>query len=178
MGTLERSTDQLERLIDNLLDLSRIGGGLLTPRIRPTSLDEVIPLAVAAHPGRVRLDLDEHSPLVATDPGLLERVVANVVSNAVRHSPADEPVRVDAYADHSTVEVRIADRGPGLGEEARERMFEPFQRLGDASPGGLGLGLAVARGLAEAVDATLVAEDTPGGGLTMVLTMPRAVTGS
>ncbi len=178
LGTLDKATDQLERLIDNLLDLSRIGGGLLSPSIRPTSLDEVLPLAVAAHPGRVRLELDESMPLVATDSGLLERVLDNVISNAVRLSPPEKQVRIDALADPSTVEVRITDRGPGLGADAQERMFEPFQRLGDASPGGLGLGLAVARGLAEAMGATLVAEDTPGGGLTMVLTLPRALAGS
>ena len=178
LATLDQSTDHMERLIDNLLDLSRMAGGLLVPSIRATSLDEVLPLAVAEHPGRVRLELDESMPLVATDPGLLERVVANVVSNAVRHSPADQQVRIDALADPDTVEVRITDRGPGLGAEAQERMFEPFQRLGDTTPGGLGLGLAVAHGLALAVGGTLATEDTPGGGLTMVLTLPRAVAGS
>ena len=175
LASLDGSTDQLERLIDNLLDLSRISSGLLTPTVRDVSLDEVLPLAVAGHPvGAVELDLDEGAPFVRTDPGLLERVVANVVANAVRHS-AGTPVRVDAHVRADEVVVRIADRGPGVSEAARERMFEPFQRLGDATPGGLGLGLAVARGLADAVGATLVADDTPGGGLTMLLTVPRAV---
>lgn len=178
LAGLDGSTDQLERLIDNLLDLSRISSGLLTPHLRDVSLDEVLPLAVAGHPaGAVVLDLDEEEPLVRTDPGLLERVVANTVANAVRHS-AGTPVHVDVHAAPGEMEIRVADRGPGVSEAARERMFEPFQRLGDASPGGLGLGLAVARGLADAVGATLVADDTPGGGLTMVLTVPLAVTGS
>lgn len=178
MQSLAVSTDQLERLIDNLLDLSRISTGLLTPTLRDVSLDEVLPIAVAGQPpGAVELDLDEAAPFVRTDPGLLERVVANVVANAVRHS-AGTPVRVDIHVRPDDVAVRVADRGPGLSEAARERMFEPFQRLGDATPGGLGLGLAVARGLADAVGAELVAEDTPGGGLTMVLTVPRAVRGS
>ncbi|KRF30577.1 sensor histidine kinase [Nocardioides sp. Soil805] len=178
LSSLDGSTDQLERLIDNLLDLSRLSSGLLTPRVRDISLDEVLPLAVAGHPpGAVVLDLDEEEPLVRTDPGLLERVVANVVANAVRHAPGTA-VRVDVHAGARDMEIRVADRGPGVSEAARERMFEPFQRLGDATPGGLGLGLAVARGLADAVGATLVAEDTPGGGLTMVLTVPLAVAGS
>ena len=151
LASLDGSTDQLERLIDNLLDLSRISSGLLTPTVRDVSLDEVLPLAVAGHPaGSVELDLDEGAPFVRTDPGLLERVVANVVANAVRHS-AGTPVRVDVHVRADEVVVRIADRGPGISEAARERMFEPFQRLGDATPGGLGLGLAVARGLADAV---------------------------
>ena len=107
-----------------------------------------------------------------TDAGLLERVVANLVSNAVRVS-AGEPVRVLAHVLPETVEILVVDRGPGVPVAHRERMFEPFQRLGDTGGGGLGLGLAVARGLTEAVGGTLSAEDTPGGGLTMVLSVPR-----
>jgi two-component system sensor histidine kinase KdpD len=173
---LDASTDQLESLIDNLLDLSRLQTGLLAPTLRDRSLDEVLPLAVAGHaPGAVVLDVEEPAPVVHTDAGLLERVVANLVGNAVRVSAGD-PVRVLAHVLPDRVEVMVVDRGPGVPIEQRERMFEPFQRLDDGSPGGLGLGLAVARGLAEAVDATIVAEDTPGGGLTMVLSLPRGST--
>ncbi len=172
---LDSSTDQLEWLIDNLLDLSRVQTGLVHPVLRARSLEEVLPLAVAGHPeGAVVLDVAETVPLVLTDAGLLERVVANLVGNAVRVS-AGEPVRVLAHVLPDTVEVMVVDRGPGVAPDLRERMFEPFQRLDDNSPGGLGLGLAVARGLAEAVGGTLSAEDTPGGGLTMVLSLPRAL---
>ncbi len=168
------SAEQLERLIDDLLDLSRLQSGLVHPVLRTRSLDEVLPLAVAGHdPGVVRLEVEEPAPLVTTDPGLLERVVANLVDNAVRHAPG-APVRVLAHVLPQTVEVLVVDRGPGVPDEARDRMFEAFQRLGDSSPGGLGLGLAVARGLAEALGGTLSAEDTPGGGLTMVLSLPRS----
>lgn len=175
LDAVDSSTEQLERLIDNLLDLSRLQSGLMRPTLVPRSLDEVLPLAVAGHsPGLVSLEVGEDAPLVLTDAGLLERVVANLVGNAVRHS-GGEPVRVLAHVLAETVEVLVVDRGPGVPPEQRERMFEPFQRLDDTSPGGLGLGLAVARGLAESVGASLSAEDTPGGGLTMVLALPRAL---
>lgn len=168
------STEQLERLIDNLLDLSRIESGLLHPELRDRSLEEVLPLAVAGHPpGMVVLDVEESLPLVRTDAGLLERVVANLVGNAVRVS-AGEPVRVLAHVLPDAIEILVVDRGPGVPPAQRDRMFEPFQRLGDTSAGGLGLGLAVARGLTEAVGGRLNAEDTPGGGLTMILAVPRA----
>ena len=102
-------------------------------------------------------------------------MVANLVGNAVKHAPGS-PVRVLAHVLPDTVEVMVVDRGPGIPPEDRERMFEPFQRLDDTGSGGLGLGLAVARGLTEALGGTLSAEDTPGGGLTMVLSLPRAGT--
>ncbi len=168
------STEQLERLIDNLLDLSRLQTGLLKPQLRARSLDEILPLAVAGHPpDAVVLEVDESVPMVSTDAGLLERVVANLVGNAVRVS-AGRPVRVQAHVMPATVEVMVVDQGPGVPPEQREQIFEPFQRLDDTSPGGLGLGLAVARGLTEAIGGTLSAEDTPGGGLTMVLAVPRS----
>ncbi|MFD8819887.1 sensor histidine kinase, partial [Streptomyces sp. NPDC059627] len=133
--------------------------------------DEVVPMALVGVPdGSVDLDVPESLPMVEADAGLLERSVANLVENAVKYSPPDRPVLVSASAMPDRVEVRIVDRGPGVPDEAKERIFEPFQRYGDAPRGaGVGLGLAVARGFAEAMGGTLNAEDTPGGGLTMVL---------
>jgi two-component system sensor histidine kinase KdpD len=174
-GAIQDATGQLERLIDNLLDLSRLQSGLLRPTLRPTGLDEVVPLAVASvDASRVRLEMDDSLPLVLTDAGLLERVLANVLSNAVRHSPDGAPVRVTALATRDVVELRVVDRGAGVSPALRKEMFEPFQRLGDTSPEGLGLGLAVATGLAEAVGAVLTPEDTPGGGLTMTIAVPTS----
>ena len=118
------------------------------------------------------LELEEWEPLVRTDPGLLERVVANLVANAVRASRPARRSGSTSRCGPDEMAIRVVDRGPGVSEAQRERMFEPFQRLATPRPGGLGLGLAVARGLADAMGATLVAEDTPGGGLTMVLAVP------
>jgi two-component system sensor histidine kinase KdpD len=113
--------------------------------------------------------------MVPVDKGLLERAVANIVENAVKYSPERTPVLVKASAIADRVEIRVVDRGPGVPDEAKNRIFEPFQRYGDAPRGaGVGLGLAVARGFTEALGGTLGAEDTPGGGLTMVLSLQLA----
>jgi two-component system sensor histidine kinase KdpD len=173
-ATIADSTYRLERLIGNLLDLSRLQTGAVRPALRAASLEEVVPIAVEPWLSRLALDVPEDLPLVHTDPGLFERVVANVVSNAVRHSPPEAKVLVTASATRDSVQLRVADAGPGVPDDRKATMFEPFQRLDDTSVDGLGLGLAVASGLASAVGARIAAEDTPGGGLTMVLTVPRA----
>ena len=146
--------------------------------LRARSLDEMLPLAVAGHAAGRRTPRGRRAgpARCTTDAGLLERVVANLVANAVRHAPGS-PVRVLAHVlpDDGRGD-RSSTRAPACPPDQRERMFEPFQRLGDTSAGGLGLGLAVARGLTEALGGTLSAEDTPGGGLTMVLSLPRART--
>ncbi|MGW3414903.1 ATP-binding protein [Streptomyces sp. NPDC000888] len=174
LATADESMARLNRLIENLLDLSRLQAGALTLNLRATALEEVLPAALADTPGIEVADLEE-IPAVRADPPLLERVIANLVGNATRHSPADRKVLLTASAHAGRVEVRVVDRGPGLPPTDRDRLFEPFQRLGDTdNTTGLGLGLALSRGLAEAMDGTLVPEDTPGGGLTMVLSLPFA----
>ncbi|MFH9237238.1 DUF4118 domain-containing protein [Streptomyces anulatus] len=172
---IEDGADRLSALIGNLLDMSRLNTGTVVPLIRETDLDEVVPMALGGVPdGSVELDIPETLPMVAVDRGLLERIVANIVENAVKYSPEGRPVIVSASTLRDRVELRVVDRGPGVPDKAKEHIFEPFQRLGDAPRGaGVGLGLAVARGFTEAIRATLTAEDTPGGGLTMVLTLPR-----
>ncbi|WP_371535005.1 DUF4118 domain-containing protein [Streptomyces sp. NBC_01023] len=176
LAGIEDGADRLDHLVGNLLDVSRLQTGTVTPLIREIDLDEVVPMALGGVPeGSAELDIPESLPMVAVDPGLLERAVANVVENAVKYNPGDVPVTVAASALGDRVELRVADRGPGVPDEAKERIFEPFQRLGDAPRGvGVGLGLAVARGFAEAMGGTLGAEDTPGGGMTMVLTLRAA----
>ncbi|MFJ4010129.1 DUF4118 domain-containing protein [Streptomyces sp. NPDC090026] len=173
LAGIEAGADRLDHLVGNLLDMSRLQTGTVTPLIRRTALDEVIPLALAGVPPEsVELDVPESLPMVAVDRGLLERAVANIVENAVKYSPAGMPVAVAASALGTRVELRVVDRGQGVPDEEKERIFEPFQRYGDTPRGaGVGLGLAVSRGFVEAMGGTLTAEDTPGGGMTMVLTL-------
>ncbi|WP_099899271.1 sensor histidine kinase KdpD [Streptomyces sp. TLI_171] len=176
LAGIESGADRLDHLINNLLDMSRLQTGTVTPLLQPTDLDEVVPFALGGvPPGSVRLDVAESLPMVRADAGLLERVLANLVENAVKYGPAGTPVLVkaDLLPSAGRVELRVVDRGPGVPEEARERIFAPFQRYGDAPRGtGVGLGLAVARGFAEAMGGAVTAEDTPGGGLTMVVSLP------
>ncbi|WP_405745405.1 sensor histidine kinase KdpD [Streptomyces sp. NBC_01525] len=176
LAGIEAGADRLDHLVGNLLDMSRLQTGTVTPLIREIDLDEVVPMALGGVPdGSVTLDIPEALPIVAVDPGLLERAVANLVENAVKYSPQGSQALVAASALGDRVELRIVDRGPGVPDEAKDRIFEPFQRYGDAPRGaGVGLGLAVARGFTEAMGGTLAAEDTPGGGMTMVLTLRAA----
>ncbi|MCZ2525203.1 sensor histidine kinase [Streptomyces sp. HB2AG] len=176
LAAIEEGADRLDHLVGNLLDMSRLQTGAVTPLLRETALDEVVPPALKGVPAhRVLLDVPETLPMVAADRGLLERAVANIVENAVQYSPDGEQVLLAASALGDRVELRVVDRGPGVPDAAKEQIFEPFQRHGDAPRGnGVGLGLAVARGFTEAMGGTLAAEDTPGGGLTMVLTLEAA----
>ncbi|WP_409060138.1 ATP-binding protein [Streptomyces sp. SYP-A7185] len=173
---IEDGADRLDHLVGNLLDMSRLQTGTVTPLIRAIDLDEVVPMALGGVPdGSADLDIPETLPMVSVDKGLLERAVANIVENAVKYSLDAEPVLVSASTLGDRVELRVVDRGPGVPDAAKDRIFEPFQRYGDAPRGaGVGLGLAVARGFVESMGGTLEAEDTPGGGLTMVLTLRAA----
>ncbi|MGW1915638.1 ATP-binding protein [Streptomyces sp. NPDC002076] len=174
LATADESMAKLNRLVENLLDLSRLEAGALTLNLRATSLEEVLPPALADVPGVEVADVED-IPAVLADPPLLERVIANLVGNAARHTPPGMKVLVTASALAGRVELRVVDRGPGLPADGRDRLFEPFQRLGDTdNTTGLGLGLALARGLTEAMNGTLSPEDTPGGGLTMVVSLPFA----
>jgi two-component system sensor histidine kinase KdpD len=113
--------------------------------------------------------------MVQADPGLLERVIANLVANADRANPPDQSIRIQARLIDDRLELAVADHGPGIPTTERERVFAPFQRLGDYTiDGGLGLGLAIARGFTEAMGGTITPTNTPGGGLTMVVTLPVA----
>jgi len=175
LATIEQNADRLDALIGNLLDMSRLHTGSLQPFLRPTAIDEVAPVAAGGLDDSLRLEMavPDGFPLVLADPGLLERVLANLFSNALRYSPAGRPPELHAVLDGGTVRLEVADHGPGVPDELKERIFEPFERVGDRHPG-VGLGLAVARGFAEAMGGRIGAFDTPGGGLTVRVTLPAA----
>jgi two-component system sensor histidine kinase KdpD len=201
VSTIDAEADRLNRLVGNLLDMSRLQTGVLTPRVEPTGYDEVVAAALASLSGStsmVNLDVAE-TLSVDADPALLERALANLIANALAWSPPGAQVRIEAsYAPPDDLQVRLSgdasrnegrlraelrviDVGPGIPPEVRDAVFRPFQRLGDgnnSSPTGVGLGLAVARGFIEAMGGELTLEDTPGGGLTAVVTMPATVTDS
>jgi len=177
LATIDQQTDRLDALVGNLLDMSRLQTGALSLHTRPIGVDEVVPAALAslADRGRgVQVDVPETLPRIHADPGLLERAVANVVANALAWSPPDQPVQVTAARHGDQVELQVVDHGPGVPAGDHGRLFQPFQRLGDAASGGVGLGLAVARGFLDAMHGQIVPEDTPGGGLTMRIGLPIA----
>jgi two-component system sensor histidine kinase KdpD len=166
-------TERLNRMVGRLLDASRLHAGAMHVFFRPVGLDEIVSSALSSlrHSSeRVSVDISESLPPVQTDPDLLERVVANLVENAVTWSDPAQKVRVSAGQVAGRIDLRISDQGPGIPADARETVFQPFQRLGDSpNSEGVGLGLAVSRGLLEAMGNSLVIEDTPGGGTTMVV---------
>jgi two-component system sensor histidine kinase KdpD len=178
LATADESLDRLARLVNNLLDMSRLQAGALSVFPRPAGLEGIVARALddLGPPGQaVVVDIPDALPEVQVDPAILERVVVNLTSNAIRYSPAGQPPLLTASALGDRVELRIADRGPGIPEPQRDSMFVPFQRLGDTdNTTGVGLGLALSRGLTEAMGGTLEPEDTPGGGLTMVVSLPAA----
>ena len=182
LATADESLDRLTRLVENLLDMSRLQAGALAVHPTAMGVDDLLP-AVLTEFGdagrRIELRVPPELPELLADPGLLERILANLLSNALRHSPPDRPPRVFATSTGDRIELRVADAGPGVPENEWDRIFVPFQRLGDRTTGaGVGLGLALSRGLAEAMGGTLRPERTPGRGLTMVLSLPPAPTAS
>lgn len=181
LETIDAEADRLHALVDNLLDMSRLSTGALAVQLRPVGFDEAVAAAVNSLPKddhRVHLDVLDMLPPVVADLPLLERAIANLLSNALAASGPDSPVRVIAgRLPGIWSELRIIDRGPGIAPSDRERIFLPFQRLGDRSAGaGIGLGLAVAKGFVEAMGGELSVEDTPGGGATMALRLRTATT--
>ncbi len=183
LATIEEETDRLNRMVGNLLDMSRLHSGIVEPGLRAVGLEEVVPRALMSISGDaarlgargVKVEVPEQLPRVVADPDLLERVVANLVANALLHSRREAAVRVEAGQVGTRVDLRVVDHGVGVPERERERMFEPFQRLGDgAADSGVGLGLAVSRGFVEAMGGELSVDDTPGGGLTFTVSLPVA----
>jgi two-component system, OmpR family, sensor histidine kinase KdpD len=176
LATADESLDRLAHLVDNLLDMSRLQAGALSVFPRPADLGEIIARALddLGTAGRaVAVDIPDDLPEVRVDPAILERVIVNLAQNALRYSPPGKPPLLTASALGDRVELRVVDRGPGVPRAQRDRIFVPFQRLGDTdNTTGVGLGLALSRGLTEAMGGTLEPEETPGGGMTMALSLP------
>jgi two-component system sensor histidine kinase KdpD len=170
---IDEAADRLDRMVRDLLDMSRLQVGALDLTLRSVALEETVAAALAGlavSQGRVEVEVPDSLPTVLADGALLERAVANLVSNAVAWSPVGSAVKVQAGQIGSSIDLRIVDRGPGIPLDDRERIFLPFQRLGDRSnDAGVGLGLAIAKGFIEAMGARLSLDDTPGGGLTMTI---------
>jgi two-component system sensor histidine kinase KdpD len=175
LATIEDGADRLDALIGNLLDMGRLTTGSLRPFLRPTAIDEVVPVALRGLGTdlTVQVMVPDGLPLVRTDPGLLERVLANLFSNALSHSPPGRAPVMRACHTADSVVIEVADYGPGVPGQLKTRMFEPFERLDERGTGnGVGLGLAVAKGFLDAIGGSVAALDTPGGGLTMRVTLP------
>lgn len=176
LATADESLATLSVLVTDLLDVSRVQAGVLAVSFQPVDAADVVLAAVdELHlgPARIDLALDPELPMLRADPVLLQRVVVNVLANADRHSPEDARARIATSRLGGTAEIRIVDHGIGIAPERRTEMFAPFQRLGDTdNTVGLGLGLALSKGFTEGMGGSLTAEDTPGGGLTMVISLP------
>ena len=185
LETIDAEADRLNVLVGNLLDMSRLQSGALAVVSREVGLAEVVGGALASlgpRAARVEVHVAETLPMVRADPMLLERALANLIENALNFSTDDSRVRVEAGyvpepADEGPgrVDLQVVDSGPGIPRAERDRVFRPFQRLGDNPNGlGVGLGLAVARGFVEAMEGEIVIEDTPGHGTTMIVSLPAA----
>jgi two-component system sensor histidine kinase KdpD len=174
---IDASAERLDRLVANLVDMSRIHAGMLVAEVQAVRLEEAVAAAVSAvgAEDRVIVDLPTDLPAIRTDAALIERALAHVIENAVTWSQPASPPRVEAAQVGNGVHLRVVDRGPGVPPADRERVFEPFQQLAAGNDGGgTGLGLAVARGFVQAGGGTIMLDDTPGGGLTVLIDLPVA----
>jgi signal transduction histidine kinase len=174
---IEHSGRKMNRLIDDLLDLDRIDRGKVHPQRKPTDVGAlarriVADTAVLAdHPVRVRAD----AVLVEIDPGKVERVIENLLVNAARHTPPGTAVLIEITARPDGIELVVEDDGPGVPDELKEPLFEPFRQGEDSSAGGMGIGLSLVRRFAELHGGSAHVEDAPGGGARFVVTLPGEV---
>ena len=175
LETAEVSLSGLADLLTNLLDVSRVEAGVLAVSLTAVDIEDLVPSLLDEldlAPGDIVIDIPDDLPPVHADGVLLQRSIVNLLTNALRYSPPGKPPRLSASTFAGVVEVRVADTGPGVPDDRKEEIFYPFQRVGDLDNStGIGLGLALTKGFVEGMDGTLTAEDTPGGGLTMVLSL-------
>jgi two-component system sensor histidine kinase KdpD len=178
--TIDGEADRLNALVDNLLSVGSLQAGALPVSLGATHVDPVVRTAIASLPeasSQVLVSGSEGLPTVPADPGLLERAVAIVLANATQWSPLGAAVRLVAGLFGDQVRIRVIDQGPGVAPERRDQRSRRLQRLGDrttAGPGGLGLGLAIARGFVDAMGGDVALDGMPGGGATFVFTLQLA----
>src|SRR4249919_2464168 len=176
--TIVHEGRRLARLVDNLLDLSRLEAGALRPEPDVWAVDDLVVQALrelGESGRRIEVELPEESIAVRLDAAQIERVLVNLLENALKYSPEAEPVRVQVTHTRTRALIRVVDRGSGISSGDRERIFEPFQQ-GTGGGQGAGLGLAIARGFAEANGARVWVESRPGQGATFVLELPAIET--
>jgi two-component system sensor histidine kinase KdpD len=179
---IDQEADRLASLIANLLDMSRIEGGMLQARVQDVDLGEVLAASVdrvrKQVPGlQVRTTLEPGATLVRADPVFLDRVLANLLENAAKASrdSGQEIMSVEATRDGPEATVRVIDHGMGLPEAVREQLFYPFYQVAQRHPRlGTGLGLAISKGFLSLMDGQIWIEDTPGGGATFAFSLPAA----
>lgn len=178
LDTAEESLRGLSDLLTNLLDVSRVQAGVLAVSLQNVDLEDLLPPVLdelKVKPGEVTIDLPDGLPTVVADPVLLRRALVNLLSNALRYSPEGVPPWISGSTFDGRVELRVSDHGPGVSDDRKEEIFHPFQRMGDTDNSvGIGLGLALTKGFVEGMGGALTTEDTPAGGLTIVLSLPVA----
>jgi two-component system sensor histidine kinase KdpD len=177
VDTICEEADRMERLVGNLLDMTRLASGAVVPRREWIPVDELVGAALARtehrlRQHRVRTDVPHGEELVSVDPILVEQLLVNLLENAARHTPPGTEVSIRAGAGPGGLDLEVADRGPGIPPGEEERVFERFHRAGRVTGQGAGLGLAIARAIAEVHGGTLRASTRPEGGVSFRLLLP------
>lgn len=180
-GEISAGSSRLNRVVNNLLDMNRLESGVVKPKSEWCDISELIRSAMEIEreslQGRdIRLDIAKDLPLVLIDHTLIEQAVSKLLANAGMHTPAKLPVEIDAECNGGRLMISVSDRGPGLRAESPDQVFEKFYRADGHKPGGLGLGLSIARGFVEAHGGTLTAENRDGGGARFVINLPVQTT--
>jgi two-component system sensor histidine kinase KdpD len=176
LNSASHSLDQLNHLIENLLDMSRLEAGAIFLNWRNVGVEDVVSGAIKSLKSPtdlIEIGIDPELPPIKGDPILLERVIGNLLENALRFNPKESSITIAAFRVGESIEIRIIDHGPGLSTKDKSKLFTPFQRLGDRDNStGVGLGLAIVKGFTELMNGRISVEETFQGGLTMALSFP------